>query len=366
MRDFADISRLETEALRSLLETGAAPERVRAAWALALRLGGMIRPELIQDSMTEPHPGVRRHLVVVLAGYQERAVLATLARQDLDAEVRAVACQYLAMLGRSEDTDSWRVLHERLEADTSAEVRRACIASLPSHTPDFVRNAVAGVVGDESLDVRREAACKWLEWAGGLPDVLVARVTLEPDPELRRELVRRGCAVDGGRSLLKALLDAPEETLRLVLETCAEREYRLPWSLLQPISRRGRPGLDSLLMDVLEADAPAEVIVWLLMVALRFWRDPSQDYDDEVARAAYEALGCLASRLEAGHLGEPDARARALAHELRELLAEERRRLLPAHREWCDAPEHEECLVEEWGLDGMMELLGRIRGTSGS
>ncbi|HEX8821544.1 MAG TPA: HEAT repeat domain-containing protein [Archangium sp.] len=361
MRDFAEIARLDTEVLRSLLEAGEAPERVRAAWALALRLGGTLRPELIQGSLTEPHPGVRRHLVVVLAGYQERAVLATLARQDLDGEVRAVACQYLSMIGRPEDAESWRVLHERLEADVSAEVRRAAIAYLPPHTPAFLRSAVASRVGDESLDVRRAAADKLLEWSGlsggGLPDVLVSRFHLEPDPELRREWVRRACSLGGERALLAALLDAREGTLQFVLELYVAQRIQLPWECLRPVARRGHPGLDALLMDLLAPGAQPEADAWLLEVALRFWRESSQDYDDAVAWAAEGALKCLDERLEAGHLTAPDARGNTRARELRDALVEARRRALEYHLTWCEESEHGECFDEDWSLDGMMDVL---------
>ncbi|HEX8436564.1 HEAT repeat domain-containing protein [Archangium sp.] len=361
MRDFAELAHLDTEVLRSLLEAGEAPERVRAAWALALRLGGTIRPDLVQGALTEPEPGVRRHLVVVLAGYQERAVLATLASQDFDAAVRAVACQYLAMIGRPEDAGSWRVLHERLEADASGEVRWAAIAYLPPHTPAFLRSAVAARVGDESLEVRRAVADKLLEWAGlsgdGLPEVVVSRLQLEPDLELRREWVRGACALGGDRELLAALVDAPEGTLRFVLELYAAQRVRLPWECLRPFTQHGRPGLDSLLIGLLEPGPQDEADAWLLEVALRYWRDSTEDYDRESAWAARDALECLEARLEAGHLREPDAWVCTLARKLWEALEEARRRALEDHVTGCEALEHDECFAEEWPLDRTLETL---------
>ncbi len=364
MRDFAELAHLDTEVLRSLLEAGEPPERVRAAWALALRLGGTIRRDLVQGARTEPDPGVRRHLVVVLAGYQERVVLATLASQDFDAAVRAVACQYLAMIGRPEDAGSWRVLHERLEEDASDEVRRAAIAYLPPHTPAFLRSAVAARVGEESLEVRRAVADKLLEWAGlsgeGLPEVLVSRLHLEPDLELRREWVRRACALGGERELLEALVDAPEETLRFVLELYAAQRVRLPWEGLRPFTQQGRPGLDSLLMDLLEPGSQDEADAWLLEVALRYWRDSIEDYDRESAWAARDALECLEARLEAGHLREPDAWVCELARKLWEALAEARRRALEEHVTGCEELEHDECFTDEWPLDRTMETLAEL------
>jgi hypothetical protein len=373
MRDFAELAHLDTEELRSLLEAGEAPERVRAAWALALRLGGTIRPDLVQGSLTEPDPGVRRHLVVVLAGYQERAVLATLARQDFDEAVRAVACQYLGMIGRPEDAESWRVLHERLEEDASTEVRRAAIAHLPPHTPAFLRSAVAARVGDERVEVRRAVADKLLAWAGlsgeGLPEVLVSRLHLEPDLELRREWVRRACSLGEARTLLEALLDASEETLRFVLEVYVAQRVRLPWESLRPFTRSGRPELDSLVMDLLVSGPQEEADVWLLELALESWRQSAEKHDGENPWwDPPDALACLEARLEAGHLEEPGEWVKALARKLWEAMVEGRRKALARHLPWCTEPEHVECFEEEWRLDRTMEALARLAGlvTAGS
>ncbi len=362
MRDFAELTHLDTEVLRSLLEAGEPPERVRAAWALALRLGTTIRSDLVQGSLTEPDPGVRRHLVVVLAGYQERAVLATLARQDDDEAVRAVACQYLAMISRPEDAESWRLLHERLEEEASDEVRRAAIAYLPPHTPAFLRSAVAARVGDESLDVRRAVADRLLEWAGlsgeGLPEVLVSRLHLEPELELRREWVRRACALGGEGQFLEALVDAPEGTLRFVLEVYVEQRVRLPWESLRPFTQLGRPELDSLVMDLLVSGPQEEADVWLLELALESWRQSSEKHDGENPWwDAPDALACLEARLEAGHLKEPGEWVKALARKLWEAMAEGRRKAFARHLPWCTEPEHGECFAEEWRLDRTMERL---------
>ncbi|AKJ03991.1 HEAT repeat protein [Archangium gephyra] len=365
MRDFVEIVRQDTEVIRSLLETGEPPERIRAAWALALRLGGTVRPELIQGSLAEPHPGVRRHLVVVLAGYQERVVLATLARQDFDADVRAVACQYLGTLGGPEDAESWRVLHERLESDASAEVRRTAIAYLPPHIPAFLRGAVAARTGDESLDVRRAAVDKLMEWAGLLrhgpsEEEFEARLNLEPDFD-------------------------PVEVLKFVLTLYRMhwKEAELPWECLRPFTQSGEPDpywdtqLLELLeplsqfyramwsLELLEPRSEPEADAWVLEVALRFWRKPSQGDETKinwVALAAEEALKCLKARFEAGYLKVLDARGKALARELREALDLARRQALEDHRSRCEQPEHGECFGKEWSLDGMMAVLLELSG----
>jgi hypothetical protein len=257
------------------------------------------------------------------------------------------------------------VLHERLEEDASTEVRRAAIAHLPPHTPAFLRSAVAARVGDESVEVRRAVADKLLEWAGlsgeGLPEVLVSRLHLEPDLELRREWVRRACSLGEARTLLEALLDASEETLRFVLEVYVAQRVRLPWESLRPFTRSGRPELDSLVMDLLVSGPQEEADVWLLELALESWRQSAEKHDGENPWwDPPDALACLEARLEAGHLKEPGEWVKALARKLWEAMVEGRRKAFARHLPWCTEPEHVECFEEEWRLDRTMEALSGL------
>ena len=74
---FSDVERLDADALKTLLIAGEPPERVWAAWALGLRHHQAFARELRATAAEEPHAGVRRHLVVVLAGAGERRSVLT-------------------------------------------------------------------------------------------------------------------------------------------------------------------------------------------------------------------------------------------------------------------------------------------------
>jgi hypothetical protein len=292
----------------------------------------------------------------MLAGYQERAVLATLARQDHDAAVRAAACQYLAMIGRPEDEESWRVLHERLETDAAAEVRRATIAHLPPHTPASVRTAVVAATRDANLEVRHAAADKLSEWARlsqeGYPASLVAHLLNESDPELRQELMRRWRAHEGAKPLLESLRDASDDLVLSAVELCVAHRDSLPWEDLQPFALRGHAALDVLLMGLLQPEAPAAAEAWLLKVALRYWRAPSSRSRGTISTASWDALECLRKRFEEGRLNEPEETGGALARELLDAMETDLGRQLAEHVESCDEPEHGDACG--WDADDLL------------
>ncbi len=96
---FEQVTALEPNAQESLLFRGDAVEQVWAAWALGLARGNAAAP-LIRDGLgCADHPGTRRHLAVVLAGFGDRKVLDTLARLDPDEAVRATASSLLVRIG---------------------------------------------------------------------------------------------------------------------------------------------------------------------------------------------------------------------------------------------------------------------------
>src|SRR4051812_16543620 len=75
LQSFEGALALGSERLRGLLVEGDSRERVWAAWALGLRVGGAFSAEASAQSRLEPDPGVRRHLVVLLAGLSEGAAI---------------------------------------------------------------------------------------------------------------------------------------------------------------------------------------------------------------------------------------------------------------------------------------------------
>lgn len=79
---FESVMKIDAESQRRLLHVGDEVEQVWASWALGLKLGAHIIPELVECLKTCRFPGTRRHFLVVLAGLGERETLEKYAVSD--------------------------------------------------------------------------------------------------------------------------------------------------------------------------------------------------------------------------------------------------------------------------------------------
>lgn len=127
---FESVLKIDTASQRHLLHVGDEVEQVWAAWALGLKLGAHITPELVECLKTCRFPGTRRHFLVVLAGLGERETLEKYAVNDPAPLVRATACRYLARTAEPGNMRIGRFLLERLWEDASPEVREAILEEL--------------------------------------------------------------------------------------------------------------------------------------------------------------------------------------------------------------------------------------------
>ena len=150
---FSDVERLDPEALKALLVEGEPPERVWAAWALGLRHHEGFARNLRATVAEEPHAGVRRHLVVVLAGAGESRSVRTMAVHDPDERVRATALQYVARLAGAKDHDANDLLAEVL-ARGAPLLQLGCIAGLRADAPPALWGAAAACVTSADRDLR--------------------------------------------------------------------------------------------------------------------------------------------------------------------------------------------------------------------
>ena len=96
---FDEVTALDVAEQRRLLRTGAPEQQVWAAWALGLELGERAVPELCIALDRNEDAGVRRHLLVILAGLGERALLDEMSTREVDEAVRATAAQYAFQTG---------------------------------------------------------------------------------------------------------------------------------------------------------------------------------------------------------------------------------------------------------------------------
>ena len=159
---FKDVAALPLSALRHLLMHGDSRERVWAAWALGLHHQGNSAPALEHAARKDVEPGVRRHLVVMLAGAGERDPLGALCAHDSDAHVRATALQYLARLLGPAELSMHRFVVERLRADPSATVVAAGVRWVRADAPPFVFEAVEMLLQHSDESVRAAAVEKLL------------------------------------------------------------------------------------------------------------------------------------------------------------------------------------------------------------
>jgi hypothetical protein len=239
---FNEVDRLNAAALKALLVGGEPAERVWAAWALGLRHDPGFAHELRATAAEEPHAGVRRHLVVVLAGAGESRSVMTMAMHDPDERVRATALQYVARLARPGDADANEVLARAL-ADGAPVLRLGCIAGLRADAPPRLWQAADACVDSADRDLR------WTAYE----TVVRQRQNVRPAPELTRVLANREperstrwSALellherDGADGLLRLLDDAALDARVVpeVIEALHARGVQRAWSDVERLLAR--------------------------------------------------------------------------------------------------------------------------------
>jgi hypothetical protein len=228
---FDAVRDLPEAALRDLLDTGEPVERVWAAWALGLRLGGRAVGPLRTAVDADPDPGTRRHLVVALAGFGERGAVATLAAADPDPWVRATACQYLERLAAA-DVTLWPLVLARF-GDPAPVVRETLVQQLATGAPAEIRAAALRCVEDEAPQVRQavvERLDTLLDQGTPLPEWGKRQALVEPTRALRRALLSAWHQREGSACLLNAVARAGRFDLACeALEILADVEPQVAW-----------------------------------------------------------------------------------------------------------------------------------------
>lgn len=360
---FEQVAALPVERLEQLLQQGAPRERVWAAWALALRSATELPPEVARSAHEAPDPGVRRHLVVLLAGDGRREALRVLAEGDPDEHVRATACQHLARLTAPDDRAGLAFLVHRL-SDPSAHVRQAALRFLPDPLVEPLGAAFARALADPEDETRHEAGHRLMQWAeehrAPFPSALRERLDHEPDPALRGEWLAAWYAQAGPVPLLTAARGWPGPWLLQVLHLCRERHARAPWSSLEPLARRTPLEVSPLLAELLQPPLPSAARTWLATCALAGW---ALEAPHERATWRLTVLYTLLHALEPLSPGEPPDEERtalaALARRLREVEEE----ALQDHLRGCTEARHDsEACREDYFLGDVLAALRRVSG----
>jgi HEAT repeats len=265
---YQTVAQLTEAQQRVLLQTGDAVERVWAVWALALRDGSSLLPELNQWMHAEPDPGTRRHMVVLLAGTRAYDHLATLAAIDPDHDVRASACQYLARICGRTDPDIRTLLRRRLLTDQST-VRAAIISELPELLEEISEAEIEHLTIDPDRDVRMRIMEKMVDQLGHESAILrlTAWLLREPDRTIRQRLLRAGLQSPYAATLTAAIAQQPLEHVRELLEPLSTHPPQLSWSIITPLCALGQPDLDAVLVTCAKPEPAA--VNWLLACLLR-------------------------------------------------------------------------------------------------
>jgi len=267
LNTFQDGLNLEPQTLRALLVEGDAQERVWAAWALGLKVGRGFTSEATARSRREPDPGVRRHLVVLLAGLGEGVAVRVMAACDPDAYVRATAYRYLLQLFGSDAVAS---IVSAATGDPSDIVREEAARMLEGRWPASQQHALISLLDDEKVGVRQAATDRLAE--GTLPSeemtVVIPRMIAEPDIDLQYRLLTIIVKSGGTTALAAKMSDLSVDRLTELLDLLQKADVRMAWNQLASIAARAVPALDRRVLQALPNAEEAD-LVWLARCAVR-------------------------------------------------------------------------------------------------
>jgi hypothetical protein len=227
--------------LRHLIRTGDSPERVWAAWALGLLLGhGSI--DAI-SSISQPDPGVRAHLVVLLAGFREVHALQALAADDPDPFVREAACCYLIRISDDHAGEHMAsFMEDRLRREVDQATVIGILRELPRSWRVLSNDVLSLLLSHRSHEVRLEtveylgrhlparALLSWLEW----------RLAAERDARVVVRIAKMTRSHGVELDVLPAAERVPDAAAD-ILDLLQAREEKAQWSSLGALALHSDP-----------------------------------------------------------------------------------------------------------------------------
>ena len=237
--NFAVVAALSPEDQSRLLEAGDGPERLWSAWAIALRLGRDALPLLRSTEGSDIPDGLRRQLLVVLAGMGERGLLRAIAESEQSPSVQATASMlYLRTAPDPSNSETISFALRQLRT-APAEVRRAVLGEQELDQASIPTRELFPTLTDPDVAVRIACAACILKDPSSetYPDsvrALVAAFADEHESDVRREFLTKL-----PRSAVPAVLDAVRSDASRVLEvldTAAEHFGGLAWGDVRSIA----------------------------------------------------------------------------------------------------------------------------------
>ena len=288
---------LDQNELRDLLTGGDRAERIWAAWALAAILGGQAAPDLLSGGDISRSPGVRRHLLVVMAGLGERLIIRVMAEGDPSSAVRAASCQYLIRTWEPGEAATSEFLRFCLFADPAPEVRDEILKSSALDRLGLGLEDLVNLANDGSADVRGRVIGLVRERyppAEIAASALYKRLAVEDRRDLLIELGRLAIESEGpGRLLSAAEAQTPEGCL-ILLDLLIAAKARFDWSALNSLASRRDPQIDLRVLRLLGPGGGPVAVAWLVhSIATRLAQlgVPDWDFLEESWQPLSDALG---------------------------------------------------------------------------
>lgn len=312
---FDDVLALDDMHLLALLEReGDGPERVWAAWALGLRCSSVAENALGSSLAREPVPGARAHFALMLVASGQREAAMVLAKSDPAEIVRATAYRCLARVASPEDASLNALLSWALGAEPAADVRVALLDGLRADAPSHLEDGVADSIRSPDVTLRTAAiefALRRTEGKGALTRSLRAHAPFEEDDTLLDLILHGWMTREGRSSLLFAMHSWPSAGAERALASFAANRIEIPWDDLSPLFARAEARMDERLSDLAEAGLTSPSVEALLLLILRFAREPTPNERWPAATFARTQLTSLLCSMAS--LREKE---RALAEEL--------------------------------------------------
>jgi hypothetical protein len=328
-RELRELIELPTDTLRAIARGADAPERLWAAWALALRHDVAARTIARDLARGDPAPGVRAQMAIVLVAHGERDAAVVLARHDPEPLVRASACRCLARTLASDDGLLTDVLVSALQTDPSAQVRAAVVNGLRDDRPTRLDAACVGALSDADDEVRAqvvEALVRWHPAGAPLRPELREHWLREAKASTRDAILRAWVDAEGAASLLRGVEPRSARAAVHVIEFLLATGQHVAFEALEPLLTRGDERVDERVTSMHGAGLTEMPVAGLLEMVARASRDFHRSW--ERSFIAQAAAGLVQPRLaSASSLGS--ARERALARDLVDHTETELARRLP-------------------------------------
>jgi hypothetical protein len=263
--DYTAVAALSEDEQLSLLQTGDSPERLWAAWALALRRGRSALPTLVSlpnDALTE---GLKRQLLVVLAGLGARDLLREIAVADPSTNVRATALANYIRTSGPDDTVSTLEFALEYVDPCHPELVVTILLEHEASRINLPEPVLIACLSEQNVDIRQAAIrciLKNERRSSTARIALLQGLVDEPDEFLRKELLSHLPRAD--LSLLVDLMtNTSADGITLVLNHLEKKFGTLAWDELKPLTTVSDPSVVDAVLQVVQFPLPNEAIPWI-------------------------------------------------------------------------------------------------------